>query len=331
MNNGPIFLAGADRSGTTLMYAVLASHANIAMPRLGTNMWTFFYGQHGDLARAENLDRCIDALKHYKNVLAMDPDFERIRHQFRQGPATYARLFELFLVHYAERVGKPRWGDRISYVERYADEIFAAHPDAVMIHLIRDPRDRYASSIKRWPEQKGQVGGATARWLYSVGLAKRNLKKYPERYKVLRYETFVSQPETTIRDVCAFVREEFDPAMLTMSGSEGFLYKGGNSSFEHFEPGKFTTAAVGRYRKTISPREVAFIQTFASREMRAFDYRPEKSEMTFADFILFCLKDAPNNLVRMVFWRALEALQHNLPERVGRTPLRRRLVVRGNQ
>ncbi|MBI4787783.1 MAG: sulfotransferase [Chloroflexi bacterium] len=330
MNRGPIFLAGADRSGTTLTYAVLASHPSIAMPRLGTNMWTFFYGQHGDLSRPENFERCLAALMRYKNVLAMEPDSARIRHEFRQGPPTYARLFALFLCHYAERVHKPRWGDRISYVERYADEIFAAHPDAVMIHLIRDPRDRYASSIKRWPEQKGQVGGATARWLYSVGLAKRNLAKHPERYRILRYETLVSQPEATIRGLCAFLGEEYDPAMLTMSGSEGFLRKGGNSSFEQFEPGKFTTAAVGRYRKTISAREVAFIQALAGREMRAFDYEPERIELTGRDLLSFCLVLAPNNLGRMVFWRALEAAQHNLPSRVGRTPFARRLVVDGN-
>jgi hypothetical protein len=183
------------------MYALLASHSNIAMANLGSNMWTFFYGQYGDLGRRENFEQCLAALMRYKNALILDPDAERIRKEFWQGEPTYARLFALLQEHFAERAGKRRWGDKTSYVERYADQIFGAYPGAVMIHLIRDPRDRYASAIKRWGTQKGRVGGATARWLYSVGLARRNLKKYPDQYRVVRYETLVSQPEATVREI----------------------------------------------------------------------------------------------------------------------------------
>ncbi len=331
MNRGPIYLAGADRSGTTLTYALLGSHPNIAMPRLGSNMWTFFYGQHGDLSRPGNFERCLDAMLRYKNILSMDPDPERIRCEFLQGERSYGRLFGLFLSHYAERAAKPRWGDRISYVERYADEILAAYPDGVMIHLIRDPRDRYASAIKRWPNQKGQVGGATARWLYSVGLAKRNLEKYPGRYKILRYETLVSQPEATLRDLCAFLEEEYDPVMLTMSEAHGFVSKGSNSSFERFQPAQITTAAVGRYRKTISWREVAFMQACAGREMRAFGYLPEKLNHAMGDLFSFSIAYMPANLARMVSWRVLEAIQHNLPAHAGRAPMRQRILMNTNQ
>src|SRR5512142_2409406 len=96
MNRGPIYLAGADRSGTTLTYALLSSHSHIAMPHLGSNMWTFFYGQYGDLSRPENFERCLKAMLRYKNVLILNPDVERIRREFSQGEPAYARLFALF-------------------------------------------------------------------------------------------------------------------------------------------------------------------------------------------------------------------------------------------
>ncbi len=327
MNRGPIYLAGADRSGTTLTSALLATHPHIAMPKLGTNMWTFFYGQHGDLARRENFERCLNEMLRYKNVILLGPDANRIRREFSQGEPTYARLFALLLDHFAERAGKRRWGDKTSYAERYADRIFAAYPDAVMIHLIRDPRDRYASAIKRWPNQKGQVGGATARWLYSVGLARRNVKRYPARYKIVRYETLASQPEATVRDLCAFLGEEYNPAMLTMSGAQGFLDKGGNSSFDRFQPGQITTAAVGRYRKSLSRREVAFIQACAGREMCEYQYTMDELPLTKADRLAFYLVDLPMNAARMAGWRTLEAIQQNLPTRAGRAPLPHRFVT----
>ena len=330
MSHGPIYLAGADRSGTTLTYALLASHPQIAFPHLGSNMWTFFYGQYGDLSRRENFERCLAAMLRYKNVLILNPDVDRIRREFAQGAPTYGRLFALFHNHFLERTGRQRWGDKTSYIERYADPVFAAYPDAMMLHLIRDPRDRYASAIKRWPHQKGQVGGATVRWLYSVGLAKRNLKKYPERYKIVRYETLVSQPEATLREICTFLGEEYDPAMLTMSGANGYVGKGGNSSFERFEPAQITTAAIGRYHKAISRREIEFIQTFAGRTMREFDYAPENSNLTGQDRLLFYLRDLPNNFIRMTLWRTLEAIQLGLPSRLGHTPMRHRIVTNPN-
>ena len=36
---GPVFIAGADRSGTTLLFALLASHPNISMSRRTNAGW----------------------------------------------------------------------------------------------------------------------------------------------------------------------------------------------------------------------------------------------------------------------------------------------------
>jgi hypothetical protein len=324
MECGPIFLAGADRSGTTLMYALLASHPNIAMAHLGSNMWTFFYDQYGDISQPDNFERCLAALLKYKHVQILNPDPDRIRQEFWQGEQSYARLFALVQDHFAEQMGKSRWGDKTSYIERYADPIFAADPTVKMIHMVRDPRDRYASSIKRWQSGRGKVGGATARWLYSVRLAKRNLQRYPDNYMVVCYETLASEPEKTLREICAFLREDYDPIMLTMTGAQKFLNKGGNSSFSKHDRGVISTSAVGRFRKVLSKSDTAFMQLYAKRDMLAYGYQSDSVQFSFADRLSFYLVDWPTNLTRMVTWRTMEAIQHNFPARFGRTPLHTR-------
>ena len=254
MDRGPIIIGGPDRCGKTLIRSVLAAHPNIAIPDVGSNMWTYFYGQFGDLGRSVNFERCLAAMLRYKHVRFLKPDANRIRREFRQGQPTYGRLFALFHEHYAERQGKPRWGDQTGLVERYADAVFAAYPTAKMIHMVRDPRDRYEASLARWPNGKGRTGGATARWLYSVGLAKRNQKRYPDRYWVVQYETLVRQPEVTVRAACAFLGEQYTPAMLTLEAASKFRNQAVHPPDGSHEGSGISTAFVGRFRSAVPER-----------------------------------------------------------------------------
>jgi len=319
-SKAPIFIGGPDRCGKTTLQAFLSSHPNIAIPVVGSNMWSYFYGQFGDLGRRDNFERCLAALLHYKHVIYLKPDAERIRREFWQGETTYARLFALFQEQYAERMGKPRWGDQTGLVERYADPIFAAYPGARMVHMIRDPRDRYEASLEMWPNGKARVGGATARWLYSARLAHRNLERYPDRYKVVRYETLVSQPEKTLREICAFLGEAYTPQMLSMEASPGHrdkLRQGGQD-----QPGAalLSTRYIGRYREKISRQDIAFMQTYAGRMMAAYGYELDQIEFTPGELKRYNLVDRPLNLARMLAWLAIESLHHKFPALAGRKP-----------
>lgn len=323
---GGIYIAGADRSGTSLLAALLASHSRIAIPALGTNMWTFFAGQYGDLARPANVERCLRAMLAYKNVNQLDPDRVRIEAAFLAGPRTYARLFAVILDQYAARRARPRWGDKTSYVERYASEIMAADQTVRMVHVVRDPRDRYASAIRRWPKGRGQLGGATARWLYSMGLAERNARHFPDRYITVRYEDLVARPESTLRRLCAFLGEEYEPAMLDLSGAPGFRAKGGNSSFLDGRSGAISAASVGRFQSTIGVTEVAFIQRFARSRMAGQGYDVVATPLGVADRLRYGLRVLPVNTARLVAWRGLESAQQRLPALIGRSPMRARIV-----
>jgi hypothetical protein len=271
----PVYVAGVERTGTSLMFALLASHPGLAMTRR-TNLWTYFYDQFGDLASDANLDTCLNLMRSYKRLVALDLDFDEIRTTFIGQPdRSYARLFAAIEGQYAARLGKVRWGDKSLHTERFTAQIIDAFPQARFVHMIRDPRDRYASVISRWKVRKGGAGASAAEWLESAQLATDNHRAFPANYLIVRYEDLSARPEDTMRKVCEFIGEDYDPGMLSMEGAARFREAGSNSSYGPLEVGAISTASIGKYREILDPGETRFMERKLADHMTALAYQPD--------------------------------------------------------
>lgn len=312
---GPIFVAGAERSGTSLMYALLATHPNLAMTRR-TNLWRYFYGQFGDLGDDENLDRCLDVAMRYQRLVKLGIDWDALRDEFVQGPRDYPRMFELIERQYADRMGRPRWGDKSLLTERHAEQIADAYPGARMIHMIRDPRDRYASVQKRWGRRRGGVGVGTAQWAFSADLAERNAVLHPESYLVVRYEDLVSDPVNATKEICDFIDEEYDPEMLTLRGDESFREQGSNSSYGPREAGVISTNSIGRYREVLSDGQVRFIETSLGESMARFGYEQSMDGGGAMAGLRFWAATYPFESGRELVWRLRDAVLDRFGRRI---------------
>jgi hypothetical protein len=298
---GPIFRGGLSFSGKTTLRLMLSSHPVIVLSRR-TYMWQRFYGRYGDLRRPENLERCLEAMLARKSIQALSPDPERIRREFWRGPANYGRLFALIHRHFAESIGKRRWGAQIGLIEEYADVIFADYPAARMIHMIRDPRARQGSVSTRSRQRAGKTGWETARWLHSARLARRNEIRYPGRYLVVGHETLLADPEGQLFHICDFLGERFEPAMLTMESAV---------RFGEPKPAPDNAVAVTETppTKQIPHRDLAFTQTYAGRHIADFGYDLRPVRLSWKDQLLFNVFDRPANLASMFAWRTLQSIR----------------------
>ena len=323
---GPIFIGGPDRCGKTLLAAILGSHSQIAIPIVGSNLWTFFYEHYGDLADDRNLDWCLAALMSYKHARFLQPDFDRLRRELSAGERSYERLFALIHEQFAERAGKPRWGDQTGLIERYADQVLAAYPDAVMIHMIRDPRDRYEASLRLWPKGRARAGGAAARWAYSVRLGERNLRRHPDRYRIIRYEDLVQRAEEVVRSVTTFLGEAYEPEMLSMGDAPTYRRKLAGGVEPSADAVLISADHVGDYRGAVPDGEVAFLQRVLAGPMRRLGYEAEPIRMSLGATIRHAGWTVPSNGLRMAAWSGLEAIQHRFPRVIGRTPVRAKIV-----
>ncbi len=305
MSDDPVFVAGLERTGTSLMYALLASHPAISMTRR-TNFWLYFADQYGDLSEDANLDACLERLGSYKRIVVLEVDIQRLRAEFVVGPRTYGRLFAVMQEQIATRRGKRRWGDKSLNIERYVDRLMAEYPRARVLHMVRDPRDRLASVLTRWGNRRAGVSAGTARWIWSARLARSNLDRYPAGYRVVHYETLVREPEAELRRICSFIGEDFDATMLTMEGAASFRDAGSNSSYDTRRPGEISATSIRKFEKTLSPRQIALVQTAARQEMADHRYPPAPVHLSTGERLRLQLVDRPYNLAMTMAWRARE-------------------------
>lgn len=260
-------------------------------------MWQRYYGRFGDLADTGNLERCLAAMLAHPSIQALSPDAAHIRREFREGPATYGNLFAVIHAQFAAAFGKRRWGAQIGLIEEYADVIFADYPSARMIHMVGDPRDRGQRAANR-PRRTGKTGWEMAKWLHSVGLAKRNRYRYPNRYLVVSSESLLNDPQAVLRHICAFLGEAFEPDMVTMGAAVRF---GESLPAEERRPPAST--------QQLSRRDLAFTQVYARAQLVDLGYELRPIKLTVNEQLLFNIIDRPANLASLYAWRAIRSLR----------------------
>jgi hypothetical protein len=113
---------------------------------------------------------------------------------------------------YAERRGKPRWGDKTPIYLQLMDRIHALLPEARFVHLIRDGRD-VAVSIREEPFAPAKhIPTLAAYWRDEVSGGRKLGASVP--YMEIRYENLVERPEPELRRICELVEMPYDAAML---------------------------------------------------------------------------------------------------------------------
>lgn len=211
----PFFVLGAQRSGTTMMRLMLNSHGRLAVPHETVFVTQFFrkLDGYGDLRRVENLRRLLDDIADHPLVKRgkLIPDQEAV---LAHEPKSYSGLIDAIMTAYAKSQGKARWGDKTPYYTPDIDVLNQIFPRAKFIQVLRDGRDVALSQRDiGWLSNNSFALAQDWRWkttlCHKVG---RSLG--PGRYLEVRYEDLVREPETSLRMVCAFLGEEFDPQML---------------------------------------------------------------------------------------------------------------------
>ncbi len=211
------FVVGVGRSGTTLLRLMLDAHPQMAVPP-ETHFFESVLAASGRLRFGPEaaLEAITEDPRRRWNDFGLEEDelFERFLaiEQFNTADALRA-FYEL----YAEKQGKPRWGDKTPTYLKTMRRIKRAMPEARFIHVIRDGRDVTLSNNKR-VLQRGHrtplpAETSARRWRKRIMRARADGPHLGE-YLEIRYEDLVRDAESALRKACSYIELDFDPVML---------------------------------------------------------------------------------------------------------------------
>jgi hypothetical protein len=231
LNNGPVFIVGAPRSGTTLLQYMLRAHPRISLPTGESHFFIPLYRnaeRYGDLSRLENVRAVLDMM-YRKSANFLDTDLHGMKFDaailadelHREGRCTMPSIISGLFEKNARGEGKVRWGDKTPYYVLHMVKLKEWFPDAQFIHLIRDGRDVALSLFGRKHDfQVYNIYLAAKYWQIYVELGRaQGLQLKADSYMEMHYEDILADQEGAMRRICVFLREDFSPALLSYEKS----------------------------------------------------------------------------------------------------------------
>jgi hypothetical protein len=216
-----LIVLGVGRSGTTLLRVMLDRNSELAIPDESFFMLPLARRHRG---RVE-ADAFYEDLRRLPRLHEWGLSAGDVRPRLRDGMTTGEAIATIFET-YADKQGKPRWGDKTPLYMQHLPLLERLFPDALWLHLVRDGRDAALSFLalpegfsgRTWAQPR-TVAQFAARWKVEIETARELGGRAGERYLELRYEDLVADPEGELRRICEFASLPWEPEMLAYSGS----------------------------------------------------------------------------------------------------------------
>ncbi len=211
------FVVGAPRSGTTLLRLMLDAHPDLAIPpeTYFITRAAKFWKQAKRPRRAQDpVEAYLEAVTEHKRWPDFHLDADAFRKRVRDDhPDNLGDCVRAFYEMYAEKVGKPRWGDKTPFYVRKMEVIHEVLPEARFVHIVRDGRAVALSIMDLWfgPDT---IEEAAEFWVARIDEAREKATGL-DHYIEVRYEDLVLDPEPQLRRICELVELPFDERMLT--------------------------------------------------------------------------------------------------------------------
>lgn len=270
--DGPVFIVGAPRSGTTLLYHMLLSTGRFARYHAESLAFDLIEPRFQRLktpaAREAFLDEWTQGFLFERSGFEK-AEFERLIRERCRDTADFLRILMEGIAH---RQGVSRWAECTPTHALHLDRIVSAFPGARIIHVIRDGRDVALSLARQqWvrPIPLDRVDSrvpAGLYWDWIVNTARRRGRSIGSAYMEIRFEDLVQSPQKTLDQLGPHIGETLDWDAIQAQGVG--TVKQPNTSFPE-DAGQ--SSPVERWR-TLDSEELAPLEHHLSTSLQALGY-----------------------------------------------------------
>jgi hypothetical protein len=182
-------------------------------------------------------------------------------------------IVEIVYRKHLARAGKLRWGDKTPGYIEVLPQLAEMFSGSLFIHLHRDGRDVTKSfQERRW----------YGRWLHDNAWEWCEMMEYNERWSrsklrdrilQVRYADLVLETERTVRNICGFLGEQFEPQMLSWQGNLAELIPSRELPIHRKLMQMPQPADVSRWKREMPAREVLICEAFMHRHLEKLGYQ----------------------------------------------------------
>ncbi len=239
----PVFIVGAQRSGSTLLRLLMDHHPAI-------NIFGEFEGAVSETQGTSwpEIEEYRDFLRHDWMVKGYDLSINE--------ELDYVSLVQDLFQQLAQRTDKPIVG---AAVHSRIDMLPHIWPRARYIHLLRDPRDVARSCIGMgWV---GNVYKGVPFWLEPEQHWDQLEKLVPDKnILTVRYEELVADPVKTVTEICNFLEVQYSPSMLEIDG---------DTTYANPDP-----ALAAQWKTKLTEKELGWVECQCAEFMKKRGYTP---------------------------------------------------------
>jgi len=282
----PIFIVGVGRSGTSLLQSLLNAHSRIAFPPE-----THFIRSY--IAKKQSLEEQKNQILNDAYLKNLKIDLEKVMTKTDSCKSFYKKI----MIEYLAIKGKDFIGDKDPKNIECLKVINNSFPDALLVHIYRDPRAVISSRLKaEWSKDKPLWQHILA-YKAQFNYIRKNQDIFGDNFIDIKYEQLVKNPKVELEKILEKFDLKFEEDMLNFYKGAGEIVNIDELSWKGnlFKP--ILQENVDNWRCNIKKITLAIIEKSLYVEMNksGYDYGSKKSRILSTFFLIlskvYCIKN----------------------------------------
>ncbi|MEO1516114.1 MAG: sulfotransferase [Bacteroidota bacterium] len=248
------FISGVQRSGTTMLSVMLEKHPDVLMEKrsIAFRIISCFKSLYDVLPYNLSIDSkellrwLVDNDSKGRLATVIQSDLLQ-----PSGSVNIRQLIQSSIDQKLAQEGCLLWGDKSPNIEYFANDIMLLMPKAKFLHIVRDGR---AVAYSMSTRSSRNLLLSAQKWADGNVCSLVNQQILgPDRFKIIRYEDLLTQPEKVMRSVCDFLELPFVPEMLQLTDPS---LEGDKSYVKNY----FDRSKIDKWRDQLSERSLRKIE-----------------------------------------------------------------------